>query len=232
MGMFTTTLSEFQVPLEAHLTPTISTVVQRLCGPVTADALFPWMNSERSFPNLVKEMYSDFLSYPDYLDDVFDVVVPVGSRVTCSPPPTDTDLDLLCYPKKWNSEWYEVLDSTGWRLGGEIYGTRHEFQSWRKEHYNLIVTISEPFFDSFMEATEVCKKLNLLDKKDRIAKFDEIFAKNAPPPKKTIKKTLIDDVQSANVSQQAIEQLMVTVSSFNWAGAGQQATIVTEGPQW
>ena len=232
MGMFTTTLSEFQVPLEAHLTPTISTVVQRLCGPVTADALFPWMNSERSFPNLVKEMYSDFLSYPDYLDDVFDVVVPVGSRVTCSPPPTDTDLDLLCYPKKWHSEWYEVLDSTGWRLEGEIYGTRHEFQSWRKDHYNLIVAKNDTFFDNFMEATEVCKRLNLLRKEDRVAKFDEIFKKNTPQVNK-LKKKIMDKFDSNAATYGYNAQLFVDAASIlSTASTLDALNSPTEAPQW
>lgn len=194
-------------------------------------------------------MFPMDLSYPDYLDDVFKVVIPVGSRVTCDPPPLNTDFDLLCLVDgESDIAHFEVLVSTGWEMSSPNYGTMKGFRSWRKEHYNLIVTTSEPFFDSFMEATEVCKKLNLLDKKDRIAKFDEIFAKNAPP-KKAIPKSpsewkplfaqttpqmnIIDDVQQVQVTQQAIEQLMATVSSFNWAtGGNSQGTITPGDPQW
>ena len=108
---------------------------------------------------------------------------PVGSRVTCNPPPLDTDIDylLLVEPEKFN-DFEMVLFDSGYEMGGSrihaggcLLGDENSFQSYTKGEVNLIVTASEEFFIKFMAATAKAKELNLLHKEDRIALFQEIL---------------------------------------------------------
>lgn len=106
----------------------------------------------------------------------------VGSRVTCNPAPTDTDCDVLVkvhyigssgkndYVTGKYSQMYDVLYRDGWTLGGSGQDDS-EFESWTKGDINLILTDSEDFYQKFLAATSVCKRLNLLDKEDRKALF-------------------------------------------------------------
>lgn len=48
------------------------------------------------------------------------------------------------------------------------------FESWRKGNINLIITYNRLFFDKFMAASDVCRKLNLLRKEDRIMVFEAV----------------------------------------------------------
>lgn len=122
------------------------------------------------------------------------IVVPVGSRATCSPPPTDTDEDYLVLVKDRQAavaalkaigfEYsadpevvarYEIMGETsGWAFTSLFFG-----------EINYIVTESKFFFERFLTATYICKRLNLLDKEDRIAVFEAIrgasFAKQVCP---------------------------------------------------
>jgi hypothetical protein len=111
------------------------------------------------------------------------IVVPVGSRVTCNPPPTDTDEDYLVLVKdkpaavaglkaigfEYSADpekmaKYEALNETA----------RWSFTSLWFGDINYIVTDSQFFFERFLTATHVCKKLNLLDKADRIMVFEAV----------------------------------------------------------
>ena len=109
--------------------------------------------------------------------------VPVGSRVTVSPPPMDTDCDILCRCEDYDSweNFAAYLCDRDWDEEG-AYG-HMEFSSWRKEvegtNTNLILTYSESFFDKFLEATVQCKKLNLQTKEERIALFDKVMGKKS-----------------------------------------------------
>lgn len=47
-----------------------------------------------------------------------------------------------------------------------------------KGDVNLIVTQDNKFYDRFMAATSVAKRLNLLDKADRIALFQAVLYGN------------------------------------------------------
>lgn len=124
--------------------------------------------------------------FPDNIEDFCLAAVAVGSRITCNPPPTDTDQDVLCLVEADDLDDFENhLSDMGWMFEGEDYaGTKKgDFMSWRKEHdrieYNLIVTTQEKWFDSFMDATLSCKEKNLLTKKERIAEFDKFMPKEA-----------------------------------------------------
>jgi hypothetical protein len=111
---------------------------------------------------------------------------PVGSRVTCNPAPTDTDEDFLClikledfnkleetlYEDKYTRDGSIIIDEqTGLNQGG--------FVSYKSGDTNLIVTSSAEFFRRFMAASSVAKKLNLLDKNDRIDLFQATLYGNS-----------------------------------------------------
>lgn len=122
--------------------------------------------------------------WPDSIEDFCLAAVAVGSRVTCNPPPTDTDQDVLCLVEKAELDIFEdYLSDKGWEFEGEDYaGTKKgDFMSWRGEHdgteYNLIITTEEKWFDSFMDATFSCKEKNLMTKAERVAEFDKFMPK-------------------------------------------------------
>lgn len=111
----------------------------------------------------------------------------VGSRVTCSPPPMDTDEDFLVPVAQEDlQDLAACLDERGFELGGsEVVPAEDDncvvgqddfgFQSWKKGSINFILTCSEEFFDKFMEATRIAKEKNLLLKEERIALFQKVL---------------------------------------------------------
>ena len=118
---------------------------------------------------------------------LFERIEPVGSRVTCTPAPTDTDEDWLCLmPGDTDSgaNFDLALTSLGWRLGGSqptdsnAIPPRERFWSSTHGEVNIIVTQSVEFFERFMAATAVSKRLNLLNKDDRIALFQAVLYAN------------------------------------------------------
>lgn len=101
---------------------------------------------------------------------------PVGSRITCNPPPADTDEDWLVLV---NGDPKEALLSSGFmqdgRPGfytGSDVGT---FRSWRMGDLNVITTPDPKFYELFLTATMLAKRFNLLDKGDRIALFQAVL---------------------------------------------------------
>lgn len=112
---------------------------------------------------------------------------PVGSRVTCNPPPTDTDSDFLILVSEEN--WLPLiytLELLGMTLDGSrpddpINDNETYFQSYSVGNVNLILTKSNVFYDRFMAATSVAKRLNLLNKSDRVALFQAVLYGNYPP---------------------------------------------------
>lgn len=111
-------------------------------------------------------------------------VVPVGSRVTCDPSPTNTDEDFLCLVDRERFlELIQLLVYEGYEVGGSDITPSENFtvdkfegfQSYRKGDVNLIVTCSNVFFDLFMLATNIAKQKNLLVKEDRISLFQHII---------------------------------------------------------
>jgi len=99
-----------------------------------------------------------------------------GSRAICSPAPMDTDDDwlVLCKNISHLVDTVQMLDNSGWVRGGSEV-PESEFIAFRKEEVNLIVTNSTWFYDKYREATVLSKKLNLLNKEDRIAVFSTLL---------------------------------------------------------
>lgn len=121
---------------------------------------------------------------PDYVHKLAIAVRPVGSRVTCDPPPTDTDEDYLVLLMS-NKDIGGRLGDDGWSLDGsfisdEVNRTEpeHRFTSWSRDGINLIVTRNFIFFQRFMAASSIAKRFNLLKKEDRIALFQAVLYAN------------------------------------------------------
>jgi N12 class adenine-specific DNA methylase len=109
----------------------------------------------------------------------------VGSRATCVPPPTDTDIDLLVRVDTGDDadRYQTVCDKffqAGWSLDGsevEIKGrsTEGRFNSFRKDNVNVILTDSAVFKRRFLAATTLARRFNLMNKKDRVALFQAVL---------------------------------------------------------
>lgn len=113
--------------------------------------------------------------------------MPVGSRITCNPAPTDTDEDWLCLVSNLDDFHNQGL-AAGFKVDGSLNGgvvaTRNHNDSCkhgmflslsRTDHLNLIGTSDCEFFRRFSLGTGVAKALNLLDKRDRITLFQAIL---------------------------------------------------------
>jgi hypothetical protein len=100
----------------------------------------------------------------------FTQVVPVGSRVTCNPAPVDTDADFLCF---FSDDADGHIPTRLLENGYEPHNADYpcDCRSWRKGEINLIITSSQDFFDKFMLGTRIAKRLNLLNKSDRVDVF-------------------------------------------------------------
>jgi hypothetical protein len=121
----------------------------------------------------------------DQLKALGCVIEPCGSRVTCNPPPRDTDEDwLVAMPDKRDavSKVVNLLGGAGfrWEGNGEHYQdvAASTFMSWRNGSVNLIVSSSADFIRRHHAATSLCKRLNLLSKPDRIALFQAVLYGN------------------------------------------------------
>lgn len=129
------------------------------------------------------------MQYPE-IGSVHAAIVPVGSRITCLPPPEGTDQDWLVLVDALKfSDFCNALHSADWNLGGSeipdiVNRTPPEmrFKSFSKGDDNLICTISQEFFNKFIAATHVAKVLNLLKKEDRILLFQAVLYANAFVP--------------------------------------------------
>lgn len=105
---------------------------------------------------------------------------PCGSRVTCDPTPTDTDEDYLVQvPSPRVPDVMVGLNECGysWEGSSEHYQFKIDdgFSSFRKGRVNLIVSANPFFVERHQVATHVCKRLNLMNKKDRIALFQAVL---------------------------------------------------------
>lgn len=109
--------------------------------------------------------------------DTYCRPVQVGSRITCDPPPTDTDEDWLVWIERPIQEVNIRLVEQGFELGGSVVcktdkdWKQNTFFSYVKGDLNLIVTGNRLFFDKFLEATKFAKQLNVVEKKDRVKLF-------------------------------------------------------------
>lgn len=112
----------------------------------------------------------------DALGQTLADAAPVGSRVTCSPPPHDTDEDWLVLVY---SDPEPALRAAGFTQDGspEFYTGNDAggFRSWRLGDLNVVTTSEIEFYDRFMTATMLAKRFNLMNKGDRIALFQAVL---------------------------------------------------------
>jgi hypothetical protein len=114
------------------------------------------------------------LAVNPFLDKVVKMEY-VGSRVTCSPAPTDTDEDVLLLTDDKNTLIGDCIE-VGFRWDSDATKSYPDsFVSLRNGTMNLIITDDEEFFKKFMLATHVCKSLNLMFKSERITVFQAIL---------------------------------------------------------
>jgi hypothetical protein len=113
-------------------------------------------------------------------------VTPVGSRVTCNPPPADTDLDLLVLVGvNQLPEALSMLSLLGFDHDGSDISDKLDFvhdsafASYSLADVNVIITSDDDFHSRFLAASSVAKRLNLLQKADRVALFQAVLYGNA-----------------------------------------------------
>lgn len=104
-----------------------------------------------------------------------------GSRVICTPIPEGADEDILILVEGDldNLEVGKTMIGLGFAYeGNRHYASNGEvkpFQSWRRGKFNWVLTNDPKYFELFKVATTLAKRLNLLDKQDRIAVFAAIL---------------------------------------------------------
>lgn len=113
------------------------------------------------------------------------ILSPCGSRITCDPPVMDTDEDwLVVHYGRRTDELRDLLVRQGWEAESTDYDSSY-FASWRKGRVNLLVTSDQVWADRHRAATMLCRRLNLMDKADRIALFRAVlyseFCSPRPP---------------------------------------------------
>lgn len=115
-----------------------------------------------------------------YLQLIKAEISSCGSRVTCNPPPTDTDADyLVIIDIDEAPSLMGALSSLGWSWEGSNEHYQNQlndgFSSFRKKDVNLLVTASPEWSKRHKAATHVCTRLNLMNKDDRIALFQAVL---------------------------------------------------------
>lgn len=128
-------------------------------------------------------------------------ITAVGSRVTCNPPPTDTDQDwLVLVDEKDFDQFAKTLVSHGWQVGGSLIPNdanylppSQRFNSFTLGVDNVIATASQEFHDRFLSASATAKRLNLLNKEDRIALFQSVLYATIADPVFLPASVLIND---------------------------------------
>lgn len=115
----------------------------------------------------------------EWIYDVAHEANPVGSRITCSPPPINTDIDHLAWVKD-SLEAEQLLSSKGFitTTDHDYQGITSDFVSYKNGNVNVLTTSSEVFYRKFMAATHVAKRLNLMEKSDRICLFQAVLYGN------------------------------------------------------
>lgn len=104
------------------------------------------------------------------VQDKFPLLIfhPVGSQYTVNPPPEgDTDLDFICQD---TDKLIGFLLERGFYPESEskYEGSSAKFQSFRKGALNILVTGCEYFLIRFLTARNLCRVLNLKEKRQRV----------------------------------------------------------------
>lgn len=161
-----------------------------------------------------------------FLKDYCEWYVLVGSRVTCNPPPTDTDQDVLVYTHDENTLTSHLL-ANGWTKDKDY--DLPAFISYKKEDYNIIATPIQKWAIKFLKATKECKKNNVMDKAERIKVFDKYMKKASMPKPPAFFKTL--DFAALEQQYAAMVQAQQVMSQQDSTNAQGQALAAQAG-QW
>lgn len=108
-----------------------------------------------------------------------------GSRVTCNPPPTDTDEDwrVFCPNDVLFNDLAKWLLKNSYQITSVEYeeaGNEGTFLAFRGliNNVNIMLTQDSKWFQRHQAATHVCKTLNLMDKQQRIMVFQAVLYGN------------------------------------------------------
>ncbi len=115
----------------------------------------------------------DTFNYIQIPEELYQEVGLTGSSYICNPPITNTDIDFVIYSQDWD-KLHDWCEKNAFKTNFEDYELE-EFRSYKRGIINLIVTFDATFYKRFVKATEVAKKLNLLDKQQRIDLFDFVM---------------------------------------------------------
>ena len=155
---------------------------------------------------------------PSYL---YSNTFPTGSNYICNPPVTNTDIDqmFLVYNLE---ETKKTLLKDGWTLCGHdaIDQYPEGYDDWyalRKDNLNALITNNMDYYLKFYEATETAKKLNLLDKKDRIELFQKITGRSLKNPEKE-SEPKIEQIKWPNVTARDTEVVNILNRIGGWHG--------------
>lgn len=102
---------------------------------------------------------------------------PGGSRYVCNPPVMDTDDDTFVLVEQLPNR--EEMKEKGWEFcegdGASSYGGCPMWAAYRREEKNLILIADKDRYIQAVAATLLCKELNLMDKKDRVAVHEYMY---------------------------------------------------------
>lgn len=105
-----------------------------------------------------------------------------GSRVTCDPPVENTDRDIMVLVKDAVLFAAKAV-ACGFVMGGSMQpedcAAVFQYVSMRRGSDNVIFTEDKDFFKRFYAATSASKKLNLLNKDDRVMLFQAVLYGNS-----------------------------------------------------
>ena len=169
------------------------------------------------------------------------IIVPVGSRVTCSPPPMDTDEDFLLLVENMNDAALKLIE-----IGFSSHMTNEQFEDYkaltgatggkftslRLGDVNYIITESAFFFDRFLTATHICKTMNVMDKQHRIlivhGVFGDSYLNKTAGITDEIVERVYDDIDAKtfeeDVSATPFEEHVAMKLSHTWNGVFDLAT--------
>lgn len=104
---------------------------------------------------------------------------PTGSNWICEPKPEDSDYDYILF-----CESQELLEKhlikEGFHCETDGDYDAIEFYSWRNGKFNALVCVKFQFFIKWQLATQVARRLNILDRDDRVALFQVVLYNTYP----------------------------------------------------
>jgi len=105
---------------------------------------------------------------------------PTGSAYIIGSKYKDIDVVALCSCDGFQCP--SMIYSKGYRLDNEVYDepTPNGFDSWRQQNQNLIVVHEEAFFDRWITASNVARRLKLASRDDRVMLFAAILYATNP----------------------------------------------------